>query len=113
MGDHTATWRGYELLDPKDRLSWLPDLARDPFPPRPLYVQVAEQLYRAIGDGILRQGERMPACEAIGARFFCSKPTARASLHYMARAGVLELRPGGKYYIKGVLAPRGRTPETL
>lgn len=62
--------------------------------PVPLYYQLVEHLRTRIRSGELKPGERLPSEVELGKRAGISRMTVRQALIYLAREGVLEIKPG-------------------
>jgi DNA-binding FadR family transcriptional regulator len=58
------------------------------------FEAVVDQLAEAIRTGELRLGDRLPSERALALRMEVSRPTLREALKVLARAGVVEIRPG-------------------
>ena len=62
--------------------------------PVPLYHQVAEQLAKAIHDGVLRPGDPFEKALSLAARLDMSRPTVRRSIGELVSRGLLVRRRG-------------------
>jgi len=60
----------------------------------PLYEQVAAELRRAIADGEVRPGERMPLAKDLAAVLGVNKNTVLRALRQLRDEGLLEFRRG-------------------
>ena len=64
----------------------------DPGTQVPLYEQVAAELRRAIADGEVRPGERMPLAKDLAAVLGVNKNTVLRALRQLRDEGLLEFR---------------------
>jgi GntR family transcriptional regulator len=62
--------------------------------PIPLYYQLAERLQEQIRSGELRSGEQLPSERELSEQVGVSRMTARQAVAYLAREGLLEVKPG-------------------
>ncbi len=62
--------------------------------PVPLYYQLVERIRGQIRSGKLREGEKLPSELALSERTGISRMTVRQALAYLAREGLLTVRPG-------------------
>ncbi|GGC63678.1 GntR family transcriptional regulator [Paraburkholderia caffeinilytica] len=67
---------------------------------RPLYRQLADQYRRAIDNGVLRPGDRMPSMRAFMQRHGVSLATATESYRTLERAALIEARPRAGYFVR-------------
>jgi len=75
---------------------------------------VVEQIVRAIGEGDLAPGERLPSERTLAWQMEVSRPTLREGIKVLADAEVLEVRPGpagGAFLITDVVPPELRLPK--
>lgn len=73
----------------------------DPSSAVPLYQQVAADLRRAIADGKVRPGERMPLAKDLAAVLGVNKNTVLRSLRQLREEGLLEFRRGRGITVAG------------
>ena len=73
---------------------------------QPLYRQLADQYRRAIGNGVLRPGDRMPSMRAFMQRHGVSLATATESYRVLERAALIDARPRAGYFVR--VPPSGR-----
>jgi DNA-binding transcriptional MocR family regulator len=66
----------------------------------PLYRQLAGHYRRAIGNGALRPGERMPSMRAFMQRHGVSLATATESYRVLEREALIEARPRAGYFVR-------------
>ena len=59
-----------------------------------LYQRIVEQIERAIAQGDLKPGERLPSERELVAQFGASRPTVREALRVLESSGVVRSRPG-------------------
>ncbi|PQV50803.1 PLP-dependent aminotransferase family protein [Paraburkholderia sp. BL21I4N1] len=67
---------------------------------QPLYRQLADQYRRAIGNGVLRPGDRMPSMRAFMQRHSVSLATATESYRVLERAALIDARPRAGYFVR-------------
>ncbi|MGF6368512.1 DNA-binding transcriptional MocR family regulator [Paraburkholderia sp. RAU6.4a] len=67
---------------------------------QPLYRQLADQYRRAIGNGALRPGDRMPSMRAFMQRHGVSLATATESYRELERAALIDARPRAGYFVR-------------
>jgi DNA-binding transcriptional MocR family regulator len=76
-------------------------VAADPLPDNQLlYRQLADQYRRAIGNGVLRPGDRMPSMRAFMRRHGVSLATATESYRVLERAALIDARPRAGYFVR-------------
>ena len=78
----------------------------DPGAQVPLYEQVASELRRAIADGEVRPGQRMPLAKDLAAVLGVNKNTVLRALRQLRDEGLLEFRRGRGITVAGT-PPRG------
>jgi len=78
----------------------------DPGAQVPLYEQAAAELRRAIADGEVRPGQRMPLAKDLAAVLGVNKNTVLRALHQLRDEGLLEFRRGRGITVAGT-PPRG------
>jgi GntR family transcriptional regulator len=59
----------------------------------PIYVQIREQVLRALGAGVLRPGERMPTMRQVAVVLKVDLNTVRHAYDALARLGVISVLP--------------------
>lgn len=74
----------------------------DPQSPTPLYLQLAEQIRSAIGEGAIKVGDAVPSEREISLSSGISRVTVRKALDLLLREGLLSRKRGSGTYI----APR-------
>jgi GntR family transcriptional regulator len=62
--------------------------------PIPLHAQVAEALFKGIGDGALPTGSRLPSEDELVERFAVSRTTVRTAIQSLIARGLLSIRRG-------------------
>jgi GntR family transcriptional regulator len=77
----------------------------DPTDPRPAYVQVANELRAAIGQGLYQPGDQLPAVRALVEEHGVSHMTVRQAIGLLRNEGLVDARQG-----RGVFV---RTPASL
>jgi DNA-binding transcriptional regulator YhcF (GntR family) len=78
----------------------------DPADPRPLYEQIELQVRSAVGDGSLRQGERLPPARELAGDIGVNVHTVLRAYGSLRDAGVLELRPRRGAVVTTAAPPR-------
>ena len=73
----------------------------DPGTQVPLYEQVAAELRRAIADGEVRPGQRMPLAKDLAAVLGVNKNTVLRALRQLRDEGLLEFRRGRGITVAG------------
>lgn len=85
-------------------MSTQPPIRLDRSSPIPLYFQVAEQLERAIVDGILAPGERIANEVALASELGLSRPTMRQAIQLLVDKGMLVRKRGvGTQVVHGAI----------
>jgi DNA-binding GntR family transcriptional regulator len=62
--------------------------------PRPAYLQLADQLRRAVAAGQYGVGERLPTVRALAQEYGVANATAARSIDVLQREGIVVSRPG-------------------
>ena len=75
----------------------------DPQAREPLQSQLCASLRRAIRDGVLRPGTRLPSSRALAADLRISRTTAVLAFDQLAAEGVVEMRAGSGAFVTGDL----------
>jgi GntR family transcriptional regulator len=66
----------------------------DPSDPRPLWEQVAAEIRRAIAEGEVSAGERMPLARDLATVLGVNRNTVLRALHQLRDEGLVEMRQG-------------------
>ncbi len=70
------------------------------FPPNvPKYLSVSEAIIKAIRDGNLKRGERLPSINELSAKQLLSRDTVEKAYKELRRQGIIESVKGKGYYI--------------
>ncbi|HEX4254356.1 MAG TPA: PLP-dependent aminotransferase family protein [Streptosporangiaceae bacterium] len=72
----------------------------------PLAVQISAQLQAAVGDGVLRAGDRLPSSRDLAATLSVSRTVVTNAYARLFAEGWLEGRHGSGTYVAAVTAPR-------
>lgn len=59
----------------------------------PIYVQIREQVLRAIGAGVIRPGEKMPTMRQVAVALRIDLNTVRHAYDALARTGAITIQP--------------------
>jgi GntR family transcriptional regulator len=73
----------------------------DPADPTPLWEQVAGEVRRAIADGEISPGERMPLVKDLATVLGMNRNTVLRALHQLRDEGLLEIRQGRGITVAG------------
>lgn len=76
--------------------------------PKPVYLQVAEQIKEAAASGTLRPGEALPAIGGLAGELRVNRNAIAKAYAELEELGVIEMRPGGQYHLKGLRPPPPR-----
>src|SRR4051794_2600257 len=78
----------------------------------PIYVQIRDQVLRALGAGALRRGDQMPTMRQVAVALKIDLNTVRHAYDELERAGAIELIHGRGSFVAGPpLAPDARTRD--
>jgi GntR family transcriptional regulator len=72
----------------------------DPAEPRPLYVQIVDEVRRAIVLRAVRPGEALPSVRQLASQLRVNPNTVRQAYGELERAGVLEMRRGQGTFLR-------------
>ena len=75
--------------------------AIDPSDPRPLWEQVAGEVRRAIAEGEVTAGERMPPARDLATVLGVNRNTVLRALHQLRDEGLVEVRQGRGITVAG------------
>lgn len=62
--------------------------------PRPVYRQIADELYRSITVGVLKPGDALPATRQLAAELKLNPNTVQHAYRTLAQEGAIEMRRG-------------------
>jgi DNA-binding transcriptional regulator YhcF (GntR family) len=66
----------------------------------PKYLQLANSIIKAIGDGKIKKDELMPSINELSFEFEISRDTAEKGYKYLKKIGVLDSVPGKGYFVQ-------------
>lgn len=75
-------------------------LSIDYFSATPKYLQLANSIIKAIGDGKIRKDELLPSINELSFEFEISRDTAEKGYKHLKKIGVLGSVPGKGYFVK-------------
>jgi len=67
----------------------------------PVYLQLLEQIRRAIGIGILKPGEKLPTVKQLSAELIVNPATVSRAIRELEHLGLVESLPGRGTYVTG------------
>jgi len=73
----------------------------DPIDPRPLWEQAAAEIRRAIAEGEVKPGERMPLAKDLATVLGVNRNTVLRALHQLRDEGLIEIRQGRGITVAG------------
>jgi GntR family transcriptional regulator len=79
----------------------------DPAEPRPIYVQIVDEVRRAIVLEAVRPGEALPSVRQLASELRVNPNTVRQAYGELERAGVLEVRRGQGTFVRSGAVPEG------
>jgi DNA-binding transcriptional MocR family regulator len=90
-------------------------LRRDEAGGAPVYHQIAAQIRRAVADGVLGEGDRLPTIRELAARLEVHRDTVGLAYEALAAEGVVQARVGRGTFVRGrrseePVAGRGEAP---
>jgi DNA-binding transcriptional regulator YhcF (GntR family) len=74
----------------------------DYFSATPKYLQLANSIIKAIGEGKLQENDLLPSINELSFEFEISRDTAEKGYKYLKQNGILNSVPGKGYYIKNI-----------
>ncbi len=77
----------------------------------PIYVQIRDQVLRAIGAGQVRPGERMPTMRQVAVALRIDLNTVRHAYDVLARIGVINVVPARGTFVAGTPPALDLTPD--
>jgi GntR family transcriptional regulator len=70
----------------------------------PLWREIADDIVRRIGAGVLKPGDELPSQAEIAATWQCSLAPVKRAIAYLDTTGVLVARPGMRARVRGRVA---------
>jgi GntR family transcriptional regulator len=77
----------------------------------PIYVQIREQILRAIGAGVVRPGEKMPTMRQVAVALRVDLNTVRHAYDALARIGAITIRPARGTFVSDQPPPADATAD--
>lgn len=77
----------------------------------PIYVQVRDQVLRAIGAGVLKPGERMPTMRQVAVALRIDLNTVRHAYDALARTGAITIQPARGTFVANRPPPANDTAQ--
>jgi GntR family transcriptional regulator len=78
----------------------------------PIYVQVRDQVLRAIGAGVLKPGEKMPTMRQVAVALRIDLNTVRHAYDALARTGAITIQPARGTFVANQPPPAEDTLQT-
>lgn len=78
----------------------------------PIYVQIRDQVLRAIGAGILRPGEKMPTMRQVAVALKIDLNTVRHAYDALARTGAITIQPAKGTFVSNQPPPVDLSVQT-
>ncbi len=75
-------------------------LSIDYYSATPKYLQLANAIMKAIGDGRIKKGELLPSINELSFEFEISRDTAEKGYKYLKKIAVLDSVPGKGYFVQ-------------
>ena len=76
-----------------------------PDDPRPVYRQIADELYRSISVGVLKAGDSLPATRSLASELKVNPNTVQHAYRTLVQEGAIEMRRGLGAFVAA--APKG------
>jgi GntR family transcriptional regulator len=110
MGSPAQRWQAGSVLDATYCYSYSITmlLVIDANAPQPLYAQIAGQLRRAIADGKVQPGERLPSARELAESLAVNLHTVLRAYDTLRTEGVLDVRRGRGVVVVGRAGDRAR-----
>jgi GntR family transcriptional regulator len=78
----------------------------------PIYIQVRDQLLRAIGAGVLKPGEKMPTMRQVAVTLRIDLNTVRHAYDALARTGAITIQPARGTFVANQPPPADDTLQS-
>jgi GntR family transcriptional regulator len=78
----------------------------------PIYVQIRDQVLRAIGAGILQSGEKMPTMRQVAVALRIDLNTVRHAYDALARTGAITIQPAKGTFVSNLPPPVDLSVQT-
>ena len=73
----------------------------DPRTGYPVYLQIVEQVQRAVAIGVLKPGEQLPTVKSLAGSLVVSPATVSRALRELEHLGIVESYPGRGAFVSG------------
>src|SRR4051794_41763933 len=85
----------------------------DPRDERPLYLQIVEQVRRALLEGTLRAGDPLPSVRELAGQLVVNPRTVSQAYRELESEGVIYVRRGQGTFVAPTIQPERRQRRTL
>lgn len=73
----------------------------DPGNGLPVYLQIADQVRRAVAIGVLKSGEQLPTVKHLASTLVINPATVTRAMRELEHLGIIETNPGRGAYVRG------------
>lgn len=73
----------------------------DPGNGLPVYLQIADQVRRAVAIGVLKTGEQLPTVKHLASTLVINPATVTRAMRELEHLGIIETAPGRGAYVRG------------
>ena len=78
----------------------------------PIYVQIRDQVLRAIGAGVMQPGEKMPTMRQVAVALRIDLNTVRHAYDALARTGAITVQPARGTFVSNQPPPADQTDQS-